>query len=438
MLGARLNGVSGPIAWQATDLRVVERQVAGANRELYAFTLVLKETQGVGVTFRHLQYTISQPGVNPAGETQQANIRWTLHPHGELRHPLSSYIYCLEVQCQNWGPIVPWWHIVLTGTNDRDQPVQVAIDLRLPQNPGGPKVGRHKELPSTPPPNAAGAPAVAHSPVPLQIVNRLPLVGAVLNHKEYVTLLLDTGATNTMLTPETARRLRIHPPADAPKQMAVVTGGQEVECVLAQLSSITVGQAVVENVQVGVALVLPEEPLVDGVLGGDFLQRFTVTLDYAASRLRLDPQPGAPAPSPPSTAAGRSPVPLRIVNNRVLLRTVFNHQSPVTLLLDTGATQTLLHPDTATRVGLRPPTDGPQGTTTVFGGRRITFPLVQLSEVAVGDAMVKDLQAGVFLALPREPSVHGILGGDFLQYFIAILDYPTSQLWLVPNPAVRQ
>jgi hypothetical protein len=44
MLGARLEGVSGPIAWQATDLRVVERQVTETNQELYAFTLVLTET----------------------------------------------------------------------------------------------------------------------------------------------------------------------------------------------------------------------------------------------------------------------------------------------------------------------------------------------------------------------------------------------------------
>jgi hypothetical protein len=49
MLGARLDGVSGPIAWQATDLRVVERQVTETNQELYAFTLVLKETQDHGI-----------------------------------------------------------------------------------------------------------------------------------------------------------------------------------------------------------------------------------------------------------------------------------------------------------------------------------------------------------------------------------------------------
>lgn len=437
-LGARLDGVSGAITWQATDLRVVERQVAGTTRELYAFTLVLKETQGLGVTFTHLAYTISQPDIDSVGETQQATIRWALHPHGELRHPFSSYIYCREVHCQDWGPLVPWWNIILTGTNERDQPVRVAIDLRLPQNPTGPKVARPQEPASTPPPSAAGAPASGRSPVPLQIVNSLPLVGVVLNHQEYVTLLLDTGASHTMVTPETAKRLRMHLPADAPKQTGVVAGGQEVEFVVAQLAAIAVGDAVMENLPVGVTLVFPEAPLVDGVLGGDFLQQFTVRLDYAASRLWLEPRQGTLAALPPVTAAGQGPIPLRLVNNLVLLRAVLNHQEPVTLLLDTGATHTLLHPDTVARVGLQPPTHAPQASAAVFGGRTMRFPLVQLAALAVGDAMVKDLPVGVFLALPRAPSVQGILGGDFLQHFIVTLDYPTNQLWLVPNPAMRQ
>jgi predicted aspartyl protease len=262
----------------------------------------------------------------------------------------------------------------------------------------------------------------------------------VLNHKEYVTLLLDTGATKTILTPETARRLRMQPPAEAPKQTAVVTGGQTVEFVVAQLSAIAVGDNVVENVPVGIALVLPEAPLVDGVLGGDVLQHFSIGLDYAASRLRLAPPPGAPAPQPAgSTGEVRhSAVPLQIVNNRVLVSARLNRTESVRLLLDTGSTHTFLHPDIAARLGMRPAADVPRNTTMVFGGRHIAFPVVQLSAIAVGDAMVEDLPVGVFLALPDMTAVHGILGGDFLQHFVVTLDYASNQLWLATRPALRQ
>jgi predicted aspartyl protease len=432
MLGARLEGVSGPIAWQATDLRVVERQVTETNQELYAFTLVLKETQGHGITFTSLEHTMSQPGVVPIGDTQRETIAWRLHPYGELRYPFYSYIYCAETPCQNWGPQAPWWHIVLTGTDTRHQSVRVAIDLRLPQNPAGPAVRRSKELPFTP--------VGERQPVPVQIANHVPLVGAVLNHKEYVTLLLDTGATRTMLTPETARRLRLQPAADAPKHTAVVIGGQTVEFVIAQLSAIAVGDSVVENVPVGIALVVPEAPLVDGVLGGDFLQHFSVGLDYTASRLQLAPRPEARAPQPAGSAggAGRRAVPLQIVNNRVLVHARLNHTQQVTLLLDTGAAHTLLHPNTAARLGMQAPAEAPKNSITVFGGRQIAFPVTQLSAVAVGDVLVEDLQVGVFLALPDMTAVHGILGGDFLQHFVVTLDYASNQLWLAANPALRQ
>src|SRR5262245_40868854 len=119
-----LRGVSGPVAWQATDLRVVERSVAGAERDIYAFTLVLEETQGTALTFTQMEYTISQPGVNPAGTTRHTTILWKLRPRGELRQPFSFYWFCDASQCQERRPIAPWYTIVLTGTNNHGQPVR--------------------------------------------------------------------------------------------------------------------------------------------------------------------------------------------------------------------------------------------------------------------------------------------------------------------------
>ena len=52
--GAHLTGMNGPVVWQVTDLRVVERAIAGTPRDLYAFALVLTETQGFGLAFTDL------------------------------------------------------------------------------------------------------------------------------------------------------------------------------------------------------------------------------------------------------------------------------------------------------------------------------------------------------------------------------------------------
>jgi predicted aspartyl protease len=208
--------------------------------------------------------------------------------------------------------------------------------------------------------------------------------------------------------------------------MEVVTSGPTVEFVAARLAAIAIGDSVVENVPVGITLVLPAAPLVDGVLGGDILQRFRVGLDYTASRLRLTPpsEEHAPHPADRAAGAGQSAVPLQIVHNRVLVNARLNHMQQVTLLLDTRAAHTLLHPDAAARLGLRPAIGAPGHTTTVFGGRHIAFPLVQLSAITVGDALVEDLQVGVFLALPDMPAVHGILGGIFCSI--------SSSPWITP------
>jgi hypothetical protein len=47
----------------------------------------------------------------------------------------------------------------------------------------------------------------------------------------------------------------------------------------------------VEDLQVGVFLALPDMTAVHGILGGDFLQHFVVTLDYASNQLWLAANP---------------------------------------------------------------------------------------------------------------------------------------------------
>src|SRR5262249_36055407 len=109
------------------------------------------------------------------------------------------------------------------------------------------------------------------------------------NHTVPATLLLDTGATYTILTPHTVQRLGISPPADAPRWTGRVADGQLHEVPRVQLSTIAVGDAVVENLQVGGSVLLPQTPIVDGLLGGDFLERFKITLDRTTRRLWLEP-----------------------------------------------------------------------------------------------------------------------------------------------------
>jgi hypothetical protein len=126
--------------------------------------------------------------------------------------------------------------------------------------------------------------------VPIQVINDLILVPATLNRTHGATLLVDTGATRSLLTPAVAKRLGISPPADAPRRTIHLIGGQKIDVPFVNLSALQVGDAVGENLEVGIHLVHPGAPIVDGLLGSDFLGRFKMTVDRTARQLRLEPR----------------------------------------------------------------------------------------------------------------------------------------------------
>jgi hypothetical protein len=132
-IGIRTKGESGPVAWEATDLRLVKMTVDSMPVEVYAFTLVLKETQGRGITFTHAKYIVST--LETELSTGESTLDLELRPHGESRLPLSVYIKGGHDAGHDLRPISPAWTIILTGKDDQDAPVRVSININLPSKP---------------------------------------------------------------------------------------------------------------------------------------------------------------------------------------------------------------------------------------------------------------------------------------------------------------
>jgi clan AA aspartic protease (TIGR02281 family) len=103
-----------------------------------------------------------------------------------------------------------------------------------------------------------------------------------------------------------------------------------------------------------------------------------------------------------------------------------------TLVLDTGASQTLISPDLARRAGMQVTRGAPLLSGNVVGGRRVSVPLVRARSVSVGAAAVEDLDVGVFDALPGRPEIDGLLGASFLHHFKFTVDRKNLQLLLEP------
>ncbi len=140
-------------------------------------------------------------------------------------------------------------------------------------------------------PEGEGQPsAPSESPVtmtvPIQRVGQLLVVGAKLNGSRDSRLVVDTGASHTILSYNVARDLGLLPSPRA-TSVTVKTAGGPVQAEVVPLGAIRVGDAEAQNIMVGV-FDLPDAPAgVDGLLGLTFLNHFLVTLDTVKGELSL-------------------------------------------------------------------------------------------------------------------------------------------------------
>ena len=155
------------------------------------------------------------------------------------------------------------------------------------------------ELQSVPEPFRSRARFVPASPMappavaPAQGITRIPftpgspiLVSARINGGGPVTLILDTGADRTMLTPMALWRLGISTDNAPLAEIKGATG--TARAALVQVLSVEVGEA-----RAGPLLIIAHDAdlkQAEGLLGRDFLERFTVTIDAKERVVTLVPK----------------------------------------------------------------------------------------------------------------------------------------------------
>ena len=144
---------------------------------------------------------------------------------------------------------------------------------------------RARFVPASPMAPPAVAPSAGITRIPFTPGSPI-LVSATINGNGPVTLILDTGADRTMLTPLALWRLGIST-ADAPRaEIKGVTGTAQGQ--LVQVASVEVGDA-----RAGPFLIIAHDAdlkQAEGLLGRDFLERFTVTIDAKERVVTLAPK----------------------------------------------------------------------------------------------------------------------------------------------------
>jgi hypothetical protein len=143
-------------------------------------------------------------------------------------------------------------------------------------------------------------PAPANNPEPVAplrasssgAITRIPytpgspiLVNASIGGAGSVTLILDTGADRTMVSPAALGRLGIAVAGGQLAQIKGVTGTTRGSMV--QVASVEIGQAKVGPLRI---IVHDADLRADGLLGRDFLEHFTVTIDSKERQVTLTPK----------------------------------------------------------------------------------------------------------------------------------------------------
>jgi clan AA aspartic protease (TIGR02281 family) len=110
------------------------------------------------------------------------------------------------------------------------------------------------------------------------------IVEALLNRQVSVPLMLDTGASYTVLTRQTAQDLGITRLERLPKHSFLTPGGP-IFSPVTTLKSIRVGSVEVQNVAVAIDA---EGHLPLGLLGMTFMRHFKVTVDQAQGQVKFE------------------------------------------------------------------------------------------------------------------------------------------------------
>ena len=242
--------------------------------------------------------------------------------------------------------------------------------------------------------------------------------------------ILDTGAGTSLLSAELAQQLNIKILGTKEGQSA----GGKVSVSLAKVESLALGQAKIEDVEVGIVdlghIAKTIGTRIDGDVGYNFLKHFRVTIDYESGEIRFDDPKRIENFGGPSKAE----IPMRLASPAkplVLVDVYANGRGPFQFAIDTGTSTTAIAPEVAQQLGIDSSPIGPLTT----GGSQVNVTAGNLKSFQVGGARIDDLVivvADFFGTLSQAvgAKLDGIVGYNFLRNFRVVMDYPSEKFRL--------
>jgi predicted aspartyl protease len=244
-----------------------------------------------------------------------------------------------------------------------------------------------------------------------------------------LSFVADTGAASSLIATEALTHLS---PGDFERRGVTAqrfAGGQASSQRIALRSlAISPGHGVALEVNAIAMTPLEEQfgALVDGVLGMDIIERYTLRIDLRKQRMDL---------LPPATSIAEQNIPFDYNPQREILFPARLDEHPITALLDTGAVQTGVNWNAARQSSVHRDTPGVSQKKTIVGADGNIWDVNQyrFSSMRIGvvhwnrpTLVIADVPAFESLGLAARPG--GIIGMDFLDKRVITISFTQRRL----------
>jgi predicted aspartyl protease/Tfp pilus assembly protein PilF len=267
--------------------------------------------------------------------------------------------------------------------------------------------------------------------VGFRLVNNRPLIELKINDRdEPLRFILDTGSGMTVVSEETARKLRIKPVARGGTSRAV-GGSGKFEIVYGFLRAIKIGDVKIKNVPVYIRRFHNNDDEIDGYIGLSLISKFLTTVDYGDLTFSLAAGKAANDTPGDATAA----LPLRLTPSGFLsgevrlegLDAAFN------FIVDTGATVSVISERIANTDEIGKFMLKEKMTVTGSGGVTEGVSMFLLPRVSFGvHARERITAIALDLDVINETTGFeqlGILGGNFLKNYRLTFDFQKAKVF---------
>lgn len=271
--------------------------------------------------------------------------------------------------------------------------------------------------------------------VPFKLINNRPIIQLKINGKdEPLNFVLDTGSGISVISQETAKRLKIKSVTKGGLARAI-GGDGKFEIVYGFLNNVSIGEVKIKNVPVYIREFHSKGDQVDGYIGLSLISKFLTTVDYGNSIFALKKKDSINNREKNGEVLS---LPLRLTSSGFLSGEVQLEgiQAPMNFIVDTGASVSVISEEVADLKEISRFIKDEKMRVVGAAGITEDVPSFLLPRVTFGTHSRESITAiALDLDLINEASGFeqaGILGGNFLKNYSLTFDFTNSKVIFVP------